>query len=132
MSEERSRTKVIDPDILRPFRWQEGNPGKVPEFGSAKQLMLAVLVDALRCLQKHRRVAEVEAWIAARGDEEPFAFETICDALGIDADYLRNGLSKWHCQQLNGTDPRRTVKRESFKRQGPIKLSVRRRARHAS
>jgi hypothetical protein len=132
MSEERSRTKAIDPDILRPYRWQDGNPGKVPEFGSAKQLMLAVLVDALHCLQMHRRVAEVQAWIAVRGDEEPFAFETICGALGIDADYLRNGLSKWNCQQANGTDPHRAVKRQWSRRQGPIKLPVRRRTRHAS
>ena len=132
MSKERSRTEAIGPNILRPLRWHEGNHRSDPEFASAKQLMLAVLVDALRCLQKHRRVAEVEAWIAAGGDGGPFAFETICDALGIDADYLRNGLSKWHSQQLSATDPRRTVNRESSRRQGPIKLPVRRRARHAS
>lgn len=28
--------------------------------------------------------------------ENPFSFENICTALGIDADYLRGGLRRWH------------------------------------
>jgi hypothetical protein len=65
-----------------------------------RALMLAVLEDAIRCLQEHwrapraqpRRLArEAEAWIRS-GTERPFSFLAICDALDIPAPDLRAAL----------------------------------------
>ena len=60
------------------------------------QLRLAVLEDCLRSLLltngngagERRRRREL-AWIESRDREAPFAFESLCDALGIDAERLR-------------------------------------------
>ena len=38
---------------------------------------------------------EVEAWVESRDADWPFAFQSICDALELDADYLRRGLHAW-------------------------------------
>ncbi len=60
------------------------------------QLMLAVLEDSLQSLlgtrgrapSRRRRRREL-AWITSRDREAPFAFESLCDALAIDAERLR-------------------------------------------
>jgi hypothetical protein len=97
---ESSFAELAAPDILTPAQWFAGSHDDNPRFHGTKQLMLAVLVDALQRLQnctasdsaiKRRRLAEVEAWIADRDAQGPFAFGTVCETLGIDADYLR----KW-------------------------------------
>ena len=79
-----------------------------------KRLMLAILLDAVECYQKyaplHRRkpdrlfTATVE-WIFEDDDKWPFSFLNICDAVGIDPKYLRNGLQQWNqtrSGKLNG------------------------------
>ena len=64
-----------------------------------RRLLLAVLEDGIRTLLKHARAThgralnlrrEAFTWLTdgARGDV--FAFESICEALGIDADRLRH------------------------------------------
>lgn len=61
--------------------------------------MLAVLENAVRTLLVSRRVAisrkrmrqEVD-WFMSTDRTEPFAFESICDVLEIDAGYLRSHL----------------------------------------
>lgn len=69
---------------------------------SEQRLMLAVLVDAINILQgwhrlgsarKRRAFAEAGQWVNTRGTAYPFAFDSICDALGIDSDMLRARLS---------------------------------------
>ena len=81
-----------------------------------KRLMLAVLEDALRCIQTyaespnriHRKAfAEAETWILDRKAQGPFAFETICEALAIQPDHLRDGIRQWRTQLANGPDSRR-------------------------
>ena len=59
--------------------------------------MLAVLEDAIRTLLLARRTAAVPrkrlllelAWLESTSHAEPFAFESICDVLGIDPARLR-------------------------------------------
>ncbi len=59
------------------------------------QLRLAVLEDCLRSLlltrgnAAGRRRRRELAWIESRDRDAPFAFESLCDALGIDANRLR-------------------------------------------
>jgi hypothetical protein len=58
------------------------------------QLRLAVLEDCLRCLlaARDRRTRALRgdlAWIESRDRNGPFAFENLCETLGIDAERLR-------------------------------------------
>ena len=61
--------------------------------------MLAVLEDAIRTLLLAKRTAVPRkrllrelAWLESTSQAEPFAFESICDVLGIDPGYLRGRL----------------------------------------
>lgn len=125
--------ELIAPGILMPVQWYAGARPEDPRYHGIKQLMLAVLVDALRGLQtgahgrtaiQRRTHAEVEAWIADRGAQGPFSFEVTCAALGIDADCLRIGLRAWRRQRLSGTGPQRLVRHMS-RRSGAIGSPVR-------
>jgi hypothetical protein len=62
-----------------------------------KALMLAVLEDAIRCLERRSRAAarlarEAEAWIRATDQRWPFSFVNVCAHLDIDARRLRRAL----------------------------------------
>jgi hypothetical protein len=78
-----SFAKLIGSEILTPAQWYVGSRREDPRFHGTKQLMLAVLVDALQCVQNGTRgpiqrlsFAEAETWIADRNGQGPFAFET--------------------------------------------------------
>jgi hypothetical protein len=69
-----------------------------------KRLMLAVLEDAVGTFQKYvdvhsrharRLFGEAEEWFASPDADWPFAFVSVCQALGLDADYIRSGLWRW-------------------------------------
>jgi len=51
-----------------------------------RQLMVAVLQDALRTFQHGRPAlaAEVDIWLRARDRRWPFAFLVVCETLGLD------------------------------------------------
>lgn len=61
-----------------------------------KRLMLAVLFDAVTHLHRRGSVAatEVRRWIQAESSA-PFAFNSICEAFGIEPVYLARGLLSW-------------------------------------
>jgi hypothetical protein len=70
-------------------------------FSSEQRLMLAVLVDAINLLHGWQRVgsarkrlafAEAGQWVNTRGTSYPFSFDSVCDALEIDAAALRSRL----------------------------------------
>ena len=74
-----------------------------------RRLMLAMLTDALRCFQagiatrngpRAKLFAEAERWLFTEDRNAPFAFEDACDALDIDAAYLRLGLGHWAARRL--------------------------------
>jgi len=67
-------------------------------------LMLAVLADAIECFQKYvfaehergkRSFQEAEDWILETNNDWLFSFCSICEALELDPDYLRQGLLRW-------------------------------------
>jgi hypothetical protein len=73
-----------------------------------KRLMLAVLEDAVGTFQKNatapgrrgrRLFAEAEEWFTSSENEWPFAFENICEALGLEPGYVRSGLRRWRDAQ---------------------------------
>jgi hypothetical protein len=66
----------------------------VPE----RRLMAAVLFDAVLQLSRpgSKGAAEAGRWIRNRDDENlPFSFSSVCEALGLDAEYLSRGLLAW-------------------------------------
>jgi hypothetical protein len=73
-------------------------------LGSERQLMLAVLQDAVDCYQKYALARdprgkfefdEASRWIESVDREWPYSFENICDVLGIDPVCVREGLAKF-------------------------------------
>lgn len=69
-----------------------------------KRLVLAVLEDAIACFQhflwatdsRGKRIfSEARNWLWSDRDDWPFAYQNVCDVLGIDANYLRRGLVRW-------------------------------------
>lgn len=74
-----------------------------PNSGVA-ELMGAVLVDALNCLQKQtetnwpptqRAVREAEKWLWTDDPHWPFSFLNICLALGLDPQGIRLRMGSW-------------------------------------
>jgi hypothetical protein len=92
------------PEIILPVQFEElrrSGAGRPPEHG----LMFAVLEDAVRCYQAARDVRnqrllrETEAWFASEAADSPFSFVTICQVLGFDPTYLRDGLRRWRTRR---------------------------------
>ncbi len=72
-----------------------------PAEGNGK-LLFAVLEDAIRTYLRHRDsdaahnnedFVEAAEWLSCDDECGPFAFVSVCEALGIDADSLRSGIS---------------------------------------
>jgi hypothetical protein len=140
MSPRNALAVLKEPGILTPVQWYQGAHIDDPQFQAAKRLMLAVLLDSLKCLQtcapcrtvvQCQMLAEAEAWIADRNGRGPFAFASVCETLGINPHRLRDGLGEWRRQGLSGTGPQRQVRQVSNRRWGTIASPVRRRRRRA-
>jgi hypothetical protein len=119
--------RLTIPDVLTPVQYYEGVRAQHPETHAMKRLMLAVLEDALRCLQTHaqsrkpahrKAFGEAETWIVDSKARGPFAFVSICEALAIQPDHLRDGIRKWRAQLSDGPDSRR-LQRRSVRRSEP-------------
>lgn len=77
-------------------------------------LVLALLEDAIHCFKKYRfakaasaRELYVEArdWFDSNDRTWPFSFENVCMILGIDPDYLRQGLRRWENGAMDSVKP---------------------------
>lgn len=75
-------------------------PGPRP-LSPPQRLMLAVLEDAARVLEKYvdehspqgqELYAEAHDWVLASDHSWPFSFVNVCDALGLEVTYIRRGL----------------------------------------
>jgi hypothetical protein len=117
-AQEQGPSALFQPDILLADHYRETTRKKTllePE----KELMLAVLEDALYCFQrnifartKKEKVLlrEAKDWILEENSPGLFSFETICETLNIDPNYLRKGLMDWKRSTLK---ERRKVKAAS-------------------
>ena len=114
---------LVTPDqfagLLRRRSWQDGE----------RRLMAAVLQDGIETFHKYafaedetgrELFEEARRWVDHPNDHSLFAFTTVCDVLGIEPDYLREGLHTWieqnqHCKlrihARHLEDPRRRVQR---------------------
>lgn len=104
LSFEEKISSLFQPDPFIPSRYLETMERK-SYLAAEKYLMLAVLEDAVVCFQKYlfartprerSLFRETEEWLfIEKRSDWPFSYGSICEALGIDPDYLRSGLSRW-------------------------------------
>jgi hypothetical protein len=93
--------RLFEPDAILPAQFYamfRQSHQREPE----RRLMVAILEDAVSCLsinarqctlQQRKQFEEARHWVSA--DEESdwiFSFHNICEALGLDASYVRQGL----------------------------------------
>jgi hypothetical protein len=79
-----------------------------------QKLMLAVLEDALTSFQKSivrrnekekRLFREAEEWILLQEkSDRPFSFDNICENVGLNPGYIREGLLRWRYHRLRERD----------------------------
>jgi len=64
-------------------------------------LLIAVLEDAIDCVCKcrsapdkyrQRRLREEQGWFMSEANDRPFAFERVCEVLGLDAGSVRSAV----------------------------------------
>lgn len=92
-----ARIAVMHPDVVLPSQYFAPQRNQAPE----QRLMIAVLHDALDCLDKYRFATdthdrrlfhEAMEWFLADDIEWPYSFECICSVLGLDATAVRQRL----------------------------------------
>ena len=92
----------LEPECLLPVQYNDmlRKRSSAPEGES--RLLLAVLKDALlifittmhgRTRQARREFLEVVAWFNAENQDGVFAYENVCDALGLEPEALRKRLA---------------------------------------
>lgn len=93
-------THPLEADVMVPAQWFR-RAHALPE--SERRLRVAILEDALRYYRAYAGATDRRAralyedaaeWFASHDRSEPFAFENVCDALGLDADAIRRGLRR--------------------------------------
>lgn len=87
-----------------------------------RRLMVAMLVDAVRCFQtkfearqqaRRQEFAEVRSWIFSNEDNGAFSFNAVCDELKINPEAIRKGLVRWEEKMLSGEKPRMMIRRSA-------------------
>lgn len=108
LSLEERVSSLFQPDTLLPDQYFETYRRKF-HLEPEKKLMLAILEDAVACYQKYlfardskgkALFREAEEWMIANGGNGIFSFDSVCDMLGLDPDYLRQGLTTWKKRAL--------------------------------
>ena len=101
-SEERVAS-LFQPDTLLPAQYLDTVSRKI-NLDPEKKLMLAILEDSITCYQKNifardgkgkNQFSEVEDWILHEEGDWVFTFESICESLGLNPKYVREGLIRW-------------------------------------
>jgi hypothetical protein len=96
-------TSLFQPDTLLPEQYLETFRRKL-HLEPEKKLMLAILEDAIACFQKYifardgkgkALFREAEEWVQEKGAEGIFSFDSVCETLGFNPDYLRRGMTDW-------------------------------------
>ncbi|OGF51961.1 hypothetical protein A3I27_02990 [Candidatus Giovannonibacteria bacterium RIFCSPLOWO2_02_FULL_43_11b] len=108
--------ELFQPDTLALDEYMSKRKSRV--LGPEKELMLAILEDAVHCFQKYIFAKyskerawfnDAEAWLMLMDDSDRdlFSFVNICNALELDPSYLRQGLIKWKSRQSQSEIKRR-------------------------
>lgn len=106
-----SSAVLLTPAALLPVQLARGaalDASVQPE----KRLMLAVLEEAVATFQRTARDPgrrgrrlhhEAADWFASADASWPYAYHNVCETLGIEAEWLRQGLWQW--RDLHQTSP---------------------------
>lgn len=99
--------RILEPDVFLPSQFY-GTGCLSRQLEGEKRLMIAILKDAVECLDKYRDARSSAGrshyenaleWVQDQGTDWLFSFTNICDLLGFDPDYMRSVLLK----RENGT-----------------------------
>jgi hypothetical protein len=114
---------ALEPDTFLPVQLvdtRRNDASAIPE----KRLLLAVLEDAVITFQRYtgstrrrgqRLFRETEAWIISDDVGWACSFRNVCDALGFDTEWLRQGLLAWR-DRRRGMDADAAPYRPPFRR----------------
>jgi hypothetical protein len=78
--------------------------GRTLPLQGAQRLLFAVLQEAIGTFQRYATASDrrgratfrqADAWFASEETGRVFSYLSVCDALGIDAAYVRVGLRRW-------------------------------------
>jgi hypothetical protein len=103
--------RILEPDIFLPSQFY-GSGGLSRQLEGEKRLMIAILKDAVECLEKYRNSKSSSGqthyqnaleWIEDKSTDWLFSFTNICDLLGFEPDYLRAVLLTKEGSQQNGS-----------------------------
>jgi hypothetical protein len=106
--------RILEPDVFLPSQFY-GSAGLSRKLEGEKRLMIAILKDAVECLEKYRgarnssgRIHYQNAieWVRDTGTDWLFSFTNICDLLGFDPDYMREVLLKRENRYIKPTRPK--------------------------
>ena len=94
--------RILEPDVFLPSQFY-GTGNLSRKLEGEKRLMIAVLKDAVECLDKYRDARSSSGrshylnaleWVEDKRTDWLFSFTNICDLLGFDPDYMREVLLK--------------------------------------
>lgn len=94
--------RILEPDIFLPSQFY-GTSGLSRKLEGEKRLMIAILKDAVECLDKYRgarsslgrsQYQSAIEWVKDNSTDWLFSFTNICDFLGFDPEYMREVLLK--------------------------------------
>ena len=103
---------LFQPDTLLSAQYFD-NLRRKTYFEPEKRLMLAILQDAVNCYRdkvqtqnrKGKRLfAETESWVVESNGNWIFSFDNVCEALSLNPEYVRQGLSRWK-EKIRQTTP---------------------------
>ena len=105
---EEGMVPVFQPDNLLPAQYFETFRRKT-DLEQEKRFMLAILEYAVASFQKYifardsrgkAKFHETEDWILEENSDWIFSFENICEVLGFNPSYVRQGLLRWKEMKL--------------------------------
>jgi len=94
--------RILEPDIFLPSQFY-GTGSLSRQLEGEKRLMIAILKDAVECLDKYRGACNSSGrshyqnaleWVRDESTDWLFSFTNICDLLGFDPSYMREVLLK--------------------------------------
>ena len=106
-------TSLFEPDTLGSAQYME-NLRKKTLFEPEKRLMLALLEDAVNCFQFYvtaqggrgrKLFNDADEWIMRTEDDWVFSFVNVCETLGFNPAYVRQGLRRCKQKKLANITP---------------------------
>ena len=104
---------LFQPDSVSPAQYLETDYTKT-YLEAEQKLMLAVLEDAVTCFQGYfaardkkeaRLFREAKDWILQQEKSDwIFSFDNVCETLGLNTGYIREGLLQWRHLRLRERD----------------------------